>query len=160
LCPTEGGGDGRTETYTDCPERTSGHYANEAAQGRGGTVNDVKGVIASCSESAPCEHGARIAGGIVLGWAAEAVEGVDDLVSVAKKLYPNKANKNEKHHIIPKYAGGDPKGATISINAAYHQVITNLFRELLPYGSAKLNGSELTDLLSKVYSKLPLPSGQ
>jgi RHS repeat-associated protein len=50
LCPKNAGGDGKTDTFTDCVSG-SGYYANEAAQGRGGFLNDVKGVAATFAES-------------------------------------------------------------------------------------------------------------
>jgi hypothetical protein len=50
LCPKNAGGDGKTDTFTDCVSG-SGYYANEAANGRGGFLNDVKGVAATFAES-------------------------------------------------------------------------------------------------------------
>jgi hypothetical protein len=48
----------------------------------------------------------------------------DDLVKAAQSKFPGKAGKIEQHHVTPKYLGGDPKGPTVPIDAAYHQEIT------------------------------------
>jgi len=66
--------------------------------------------------------------------AASTAATIDALVEQAKQLYPKLADKIHNHHIWPKYLGGDPNGPTVSINAAYHQMITNAFRKLWPYG--------------------------
>lgn len=47
LCPKDAGGDGKAEGNTDCPKGSSGYYANEAASGRGGIMNDIKGAWAT-----------------------------------------------------------------------------------------------------------------
>ena len=52
----------------------------------------------------------------------------DDLVRTAQKEFPKKAGKIEQHHIKPKNVGGDPKGQTVPLDAAYHQKITSEFR--------------------------------
>ena len=75
----------------------------------------------------------------------------------AKSLYPNKAGREELHHIIPKYLGGPKNGPLKKINATYHQVITNEFRSLRPYGLPKPSPDELQKILDAVYSKYPLP---
>src|SRR5690606_26361734 len=65
-----------------------------------------------------------------LGDAAKGAGGYsDDLLRAAQKQFPNKAGKIEQHHITPKYLGGDPKGPTVPLDAAYHQQITNAFRD-------------------------------
>ncbi len=55
LCPKNAGGDGKTETFTDCMDGTSGYYAQQAASGHGGLVNNILGAGASCGESGICE---------------------------------------------------------------------------------------------------------
>ena len=55
ACPREAGGDGKTDEYSDCPEGTTGYYAYQAAQGRGGAMNTLKGLVASCSEQTSCK---------------------------------------------------------------------------------------------------------
>ena len=47
LCPKSSGGDGKTEDISDCPKGSSGFYANEAASGRGGLINELKGAWAT-----------------------------------------------------------------------------------------------------------------
>jgi hypothetical protein len=56
LCPKGVGGDGKTDTFTDCTEGSSGWYANREATGQGNSViNNVGGALASCSESWLCQ---------------------------------------------------------------------------------------------------------
>jgi RHS repeat-associated protein len=91
----------------------------------------------------------------------EATEGViksyDDFVKEAQRLYPNKAGKIELHHITPKYLGGSKNGAVVPLDASYHQVITNEFRSLWPYGNGIPSATELKNIMNQVYAKYPLP---
>ncbi len=80
---------------------------------------------------------------------------IAELTAEAEKLYPKLAGKFQLHHIIPKYLGGTADGTLSRIPAAYHQRITNAFRELAPYGQ-KFNGS-LEKLLETIYKRFPLP---
>jgi RHS repeat-associated protein len=66
LCPKDAGGDGKTDSYADCPEGSSGSYANNAANGHGGLANDIRGAAASCRESTGCAATA-VAGAVVTG---------------------------------------------------------------------------------------------
>lgn len=83
----------------------------------------------------------------------------DDLVKAAQELYPNKAGKIEVHHITPKYLGGAKNGPLVPLDASYHQVITNEFRALWPYGKGVPSATELQNIMKQVYSKYPLPPG-
>ncbi len=83
----------------------------------------------------------------------------DELVESAQELYPNKAGNIELHHITPKYLGGPVDGPLVPLDAAYHQVITNEFRSLWPYGIGKPSSEELGNIMNQVYSKYPLPTG-
>jgi hypothetical protein len=74
----------------------------------------------------------------------------------AQKLYPQKAAKLEGHHPVPKYLGGAKKQVLKYIDGAYHQVITNEFRNLHPYGLPKPNPATLKRIMQKVYSKYPI----
>ncbi len=80
-----------------------------------------------------------------------------NLVEEAQKLYPQKAGKMELHHITPKYLGGKGNGPLVPLDASYHQVITNEFRALWPYGNGVPSASELQNIIMKVYSKYPIP---
>ncbi len=82
---------------------------------------------------------------------------LDDLVEAARKKYPRKAGKIENHHIFPKYLGGDPKGPTVPIDAAYHQEITNAFREMRGYGQERPSQEAAQEIMRRVYEKYPLP---
>jgi RHS repeat-associated protein len=79
LCPKDAGGDGKTEGFADCPKGSSGYYANEDANGRGGFLNDLKGWVASCKESTSCATtaavGAVITGEIVVSEVGAAIVG-------------------------------------------------------------------------------------
>jgi hypothetical protein len=83
----------------------------------------------------------------------------ENSVKEAQQKYPNKAGKIEEHHIDPKYLGGDPKGPTVPIDAAYHQVITNEFRANWGYGQPIPTNNQLQIIKSNVYTKFPLPPG-
>ncbi len=86
----------------------------------------------------------------------------DALVEAAKNKYPKKANlPDESHHIDPKYLGGDPNGPTVPLNPAYHQEITNAFRNEKAYGTVKraLSPEELQRVKNIVYGEFPLPPG-
>jgi len=54
---------------------------------------------------------------------------------------------------------GFPEGPTVPLDGAYHQMITNEFRNLAPYGSGPVTPEQLQDLMNSVYDKFPLPPG-
>lgn len=83
----------------------------------------------------------------------------EDQLSEAQQQYANKAGKTEYHHIFPQYMGGSKNGMTVPIDAAYHQQITNAFREEYGYGQGPLSPQKAFDIAQSVYSRLPLPSG-
>ena len=83
---------------------------------------------------------------------------IEKLVIEAQQRYPRKAGKIEMHHIVPKYLGGNRNGPMVGIDGAYHQVITNEFRSLYPYGQNKPSAELLERILESVYSKYPIPS--
>jgi RHS repeat-associated protein len=132
-----------------------------------------------------CTYGGGSCGGMIYGFGAEDVEPLieecvgnldlceedseeswaelknayDTAVERAKELYPKLAKiPDQLHHVIPKYLGGDPDGALARIPAAYHQLITNYFRQLWPYGQAAPSEDQLNQMLDKVYAKLPILS--
>jgi RHS repeat-associated protein len=80
------------------------------------------------------------------------------LTKEAEKLYPKLKGLIHEHHLTPKYFGGPSNGPTARISAAYHQLITNAFRTLAPYGQAiRPTARALKDILRQVYSNFPLP---
>jgi hypothetical protein len=83
----------------------------------------------------------------------------DDAVAAAQKQYPNKAGKIELHHIEPKYIGGAKDGTLVPIDGAYHQVITNEFRNIRGYGLGHINDAWRWEIMNQVYTKYPLPPG-
>ena len=81
-----------------------------------------------------------------------------ELLKEAQARYPNKAGHIQLHHVDPKYMGGPSNGKLIPLDAAYHQMITNEFRSIHPYGTRKiLDGSVRHGIMQKVYMKYPLP---
>ena len=91
------------------------------------------------------------------GTAKVGVQYSDDLVKAAQKLYPNKAGATELHHIAPKYLGGAGNGALVPLDGAYHQMITNEFRAIHPYGLGPVDDAWRSRIMKDVYSKYPLP---
>jgi len=85
----------------------------------------------------------------------------DELLAKAKELYPKLANKIQYHHIEPIQIGGAVKGATIPLDAAYHQMITNEFRKLSPFKGLNIIFTEIEkkNMMLEVYKKIPLPPG-
>ena len=81
----------------------------------------------------------------------------NDLVKAAQAQYPGKAGKIQLHHPIPQYLGGAKDQVKVPLNSAYHQVITNEFRALWPYGNELPSATQLNEIMTKVYSKFPLP---
>ncbi len=81
----------------------------------------------------------------------------DDLVDAARQQYPKKAGRTEHHHVEPLYLGGPRSGQTVPLDAAYHQLITNEFRRLAPYGSGPRSPAEVAAIMQQVYAKYPLP---
>ena len=82
---------------------------------------------------------------------------IEKLTGEAKELYPKLAEKADQlHHVIPKYLGGAADGEVKSISAAYHQLITNAFRERLPYG-VQHSVEAVQQTIKEVYKLFPLP---
>jgi len=75
----------------------------------------------------------------------------------AQMQYPDKAGNYELHHIDPQYMGGDKYGKLVKIDAAYHQIVTNAFREQHPYGVGKIPFDKRQLIMRKIYMKYPLP---
>jgi RHS repeat-associated protein len=88
----------------------------------------------------------------------DAIEEIEKLTAEAEATYPKLAGRFNLHHVEPKYLGGAPDGELVRLNAAYHQLITNMFRQLAPYGqNIQRSQEEIKRILSQVYSKFPLP---
>ena len=84
---------------------------------------------------------------------------ISKLINSAKQLYPKLAEKTHLHHITPKYLGGAANGPMVSINGAYHQLITNEFRALWGYGRGIPSSTQLQEIMKAVYTKYPIPGG-
>ncbi|NJL27456.1 MAG: hypothetical protein HC897_05945 [Thermoanaerobaculia bacterium] len=81
----------------------------------------------------------------------------ETLEKAAKLKYPKKAGRLENHHKKPIYLGGDRKGETVKIDAAYHQEVTNAFRKEWGYGQGPPEVSEVESIMQAVYTRFPLP---
>jgi hypothetical protein len=79
------------------------------------------------------------------------------LKAEAEQRYPDKRGRYEEHHFFPVYLGGKADGVTYRVPAAYHQLITNAFREKRPYGLGKPPAQEAQNIMLKVYSEFPIP---
>lgn len=129
----------------------------------GGISGFISGVMADpCEDIGNVAKSGAISGGISgvfagAGAMANAGSYGDDLLNQAKQLYPKKANlPDELHHVWPKYIGGSSNGPTVPLNPAYHQLITNEFRSLWPYGQGVPSSELAHQIMKKVYSKFPL----
>jgi hypothetical protein len=60
---------------------------------------------------------------------------------------------------MPKFAGGPANGTQYEINAAYHQVITNEFRQQLGYGKGPYDPVKVYEVMLQVYENYPIPAG-
>ena len=82
----------------------------------------------------------------------------EELLAAAREKYPNQAFTYQKHHINPQYIGGAKNGEKITLDAAYHQEITNTFRDLYPYRQGPIdNLATQRKLMIEVYTRFPLP---
>jgi hypothetical protein len=112
-----------------------------------------------CTGGLPGPLGAEEAAGEVVE-AASKSEKIVELTKQAEEAYPKLAAKatDELHHIVPKYLGGAENGETVALRPAYHQLITNEFRRLAPYGQQiERTAQEVGRIMEQVYSKYPLP---
>lgn len=74
----------------------------------------------------------------------------------AKERYPN-SEGYENHHVVPTYLVGTPDGTTYRLPTAYHKAITQEFRQEWRYGQGKPDPRQLMDILTRVYSRYPIP---
>ena len=55
LCPKSAGGDGKSDSFSDCPPGSSGWYANRLSTGEGSRFwNNVGGALTACGETEEC----------------------------------------------------------------------------------------------------------
>jgi hypothetical protein len=57
LCPKDAGGDGKTDTYSDCPKGTEGYNAYQASIGNDSFSNEVAGAYHACLDNTVCKWG-------------------------------------------------------------------------------------------------------
>ena len=82
-----------------------------------------------------------------------------DLLQQAQEQFPNKANQIEGHHVVPQYLGGPVDGPIVDIDASYHQLLTNAFRQAWAYGQGQPSLDQLREILTFVYGQIPLNLG-
>jgi hypothetical protein len=76
----------------------------------------------------------------------------------AQRAYPHLYGKSgQEHHVHPIYLGGPKDGPTVRLDSAYHQLVTNAFREAHAYGQGLPNPRDLERIMRTVYSRYPLP---
>jgi RHS repeat-associated protein len=63
----------------------------------------------------------------------------------------------EMHHVTPMYLGGAANGPRVPLPKDYHQLITNEFRKVHPYGQPAPDPTGLQKIMNRTYSKHPLP---
>ena len=116
-----------------------------------GRVVAKYGDDAGAALAAITRHGDDVAGA-----AAKHSDEVDELLKAADAQYPKKAARpDEWHHVQPIYLGGK-SGPKVQLPAAYHQLVTNLFRAKAPYGGGVPSGSEIQRIMDEVYEQLPV----
>ncbi len=80
------------------------------------------------------------------------------LMQEARDLYPKLCMKvPQMHHPTPQYLGGAADQELIELEAPYHQLITNAFRKLAPYGQPIPDSQSVQNIVNQVYSQYPLP---
>jgi RHS repeat-associated protein len=82
---------------------------------------------------------------------------VSSLMQEARALYPKLCNKFQLHHPIPQYLNGPAGQNLVKLEAPYHQLITNAFRRLAPYGQQVPDSQSVQNIVNQVYSQYPLP---
>ncbi len=82
----------------------------------------------------------------------------DQRMAQAKQRYPHLYGKpKQEHHVTPVYLGGSKAGQTVVLDPAYHQLVTNAFRQRYGYGQKIPDAADLQDILRHVYKQYPLP---
>ena len=92
----------------------------------------------------------------VEGGVCSVSQGAYGWMQQAAQQFAKKAGE-EWHHLYPKYLGGPEDGPVVRLPASAHQAITNMFRELAPYGKDLLSPDKANAIIQKVYESLPLP---
>ena len=128
--------------------------------------------LASGGTSAGAKAGAKVATKRVTKAATKAKKAVkpaavsqaskpcyNALLKQAQDRYPKLAGIIQKHHIDPIFMGGAKDGPISFMDAAFHQLITNEFRRLHPYGKGPLSLEKRMAIMKEVYDKYPLPPG-
>jgi hypothetical protein len=86
----------------------------------------------------------------------DTLEEYQEVPADAVERYPSKIARCEEHHIFPKYLGGNPNGPLAYIPAAYHQLITNAFRDAWAYGLGAPGSAAAQAILDAVYETYSL----
>ena len=144
----------------------SGHCIEDLCIGETILVVEAVEEIATAVEAAEAAEAAAAAAEEATAAGEEAAAAEEDAAEEqsmeqrykdAEDQYPGKKGRCELHHITPKYLGGPVTGPLSRIPAAYHQLITNAFRNLWPYASGLPSEEELANIMQQVYTQYPLP---
>jgi len=81
---------------------------------------------------------------------------VGGMIAAAEERYPKLVGISHWHHVIPRYIGGLNNWIQVHIPAAYHQLLTNEFRRLWPYGKGRPPAERAAEIVQEVLSKYPL----
>jgi RHS repeat-associated protein len=127
---------------------------------------DKLGLVIGVDDAA---EAALVIEGATIFWNAEGPEIEEDLAplseeaeielnqleELAKQLYPKLANTCQMHHPLPQYLGGAADQDLVPLDGAYHQLITNAFRQQIPYGST-FTPAQVQAAWNQVYSQYPI----
>jgi RHS repeat-associated protein len=144
--------------YPEISPQATSDFANSTV----GILQSLGSLLDNFASDALRYPGTGVMGGELEGpllrMASEADEALlDRLMNYARGLYPKLCRKVNKHHIDPKYIGGDPKGPTVRLEAPYHQLITNAFRDQWGYGQSPPPANLKANIINTVYYNFPLP---
>lgn len=85
-------------------------------------------------------------------------ERFDQGMAEARKKHANLYGQPEqKHHVHSIYIGGDKTGPTVSLDPAYHRLITTEFQQKHAYNQPPPSPERQLEIMKEVYSKYPLP---
>jgi hypothetical protein len=85
-------------------------------------------------------------------------ERFDQGMAEARRKHANLYGQpTQKHHVHSIYLGGDKNGPTVSLDPAYHRLITTEFQQKHSYNQPPPSPERQIEIMKEVYSKYPLP---
>jgi len=76
----------------------------------------------------------------------------------AEQMQPNTVGRYEEHPFWPQYLGGPSDGPKLQLPAGYQQLLADAFKRRLKYGQGRLSEEKAKEILTRVYSKYPVPT--